>query len=35
MLIKEESTATAQDGRSKEEESYNKEGDKVANENKL
>lgn len=35
MLIEEESTATIQDGKSKEEESFNKEDDKVANKNKL
>ena len=34
MLIEKESTATIQDGKS-EEESFNKEDDKVANKNKL
>ena len=33
-LIEEESTATVQDGRSKEDKSYNKEDNKAANKNK-
>jgi len=34
MLMEEESATTAQDGRSKEKESSNKEGNEVANKNK-